>query len=326
MQFNTRAAVLRNGKFDGDEEEKFAEYYNRSLFPNVTWYKPANRQSPNDVIVKLRNDLKACDRPGADERQVFNKLADLTLEYMTEVAGNSRCHPAARVNATLAIGKVNSPKAAKVLLDMAFARVQVFAIRVAAMTGLVRMAGPTGKGVLTADPTIESQVITRMVAFVQKQKRDDGMSWMRGQAADVLADLGTTDAQGDVSKALLIMLNDKDLPVPLRSKAARGLGKLKYGDSPPAADAMTALAEFAREAFSSDQPADRARVRLVIRDVEEGLKPFVKSSNDQTLSDGLKKILHGLDKETEDKMGVDELKTAITSAKDALDGLLNKKP
>ena len=42
------------------------------------------------------------------------------------------------------------------------------------------------------------------------------------------------------------MLNDKDLPIPLRSKAARALGKLNYGANPPAAGPyLTALAELA---------------------------------------------------------------------------------
>ena len=95
---------------DADEEQKFTDYYNLQLFPNITHHE--NRQSArDDVIAKLRNDLKACeDRPSQD---VFNKLTDLTLAYMTRIAADSRFHPAVRVNAMLAIGEVNSPKAAR---------------------------------------------------------------------------------------------------------------------------------------------------------------------------------------------------------------------
>ncbi len=93
---------------DAPEEQKFADYYNQAVFPNVT--NPANRQSPkDDVLTKLRIDLKTCER--APAQHVFNKLADLTLAYMTEIAKDEQYHPAARVDAMLVIGEVNSPKA-----------------------------------------------------------------------------------------------------------------------------------------------------------------------------------------------------------------------
>ncbi len=340
VPFNTRPSVLKNGKFESDEEEQtFVKFYNQSLFPNVT--NPANRQSPrDDVITRLRNDLKACEKPQDQDQQVFNKLTDLTLAYMTKVAEDGQYHPVARVNAMLAIGEINSPKAAKVLLDTAFGKGSLFAVRVAAMTGLVRMAGPIGRrkeldgqaeGVLS-DPEIEPLVIKNMVSLVGfAKKRDDGFHWMRGQAADVLADLGNTGPQGEVPPALLKMLSDTDLPIPLRSKAARALGKLNYGASPPAPGPyLTALAELASAAFSSDQPADRARVRLVVRDVGDALKKFAASStlfnsNDQALVEGLQKVLLKINKQTEDKMAPDELKNSINEAKTSLDSLLKSK-
>ena len=330
IPFNTRATVLRNGTFASDEEEqKFTDFYKLSLFPNVTWYKAANRQSANDVIVKLLADLKACEPRQDRPAQVYDKLADLTLAYMTKIAGDDQYHPVARVNAMLAIGEINSPKAAQVLLATALNSKQVFAVRVAAMTGLVRMAGPSGRRVLS-DPVIAPMLAQKMVAFVKYHapKRDDGICWMRGQAADLLADMGDIGSQGEVPPALLTMLNDKDLPIPLRSKAARALGKLNYGDNQPAAGPyLAALAEFARDAFSPDQPADRGRVRLVFRDVEDGRKKFASSTrpNDQGLISGLKKTLDDLNKETADKMTPEDLKASIKKAKDSLDGLLKNK-
>ncbi len=337
VQFNTRDSVLKRGTFESDEEEKFVEFYDQSLFPNVT--NPENRQAlkegqppKNDLVVKLRKDLNACEK--STEKQVFNKLVDLTLAYMSKIAKDGQYHPVARVNALLAIGEVNSPKAAKVLLDTAFGKGPgVFAFRVAAMTGLVRMAGPSGKKVLS-DSDIEPLVVKNLVPFVKfrpkKSDQTDGINWMRGQAADLFAELGNTGQQNEVPSALLVMLNDKDLPIPLRSKAARALGRLKYEGNPPVAGPyLTALAEFASDALSSDQPANRRRVRLVVRDVAEGLKPLASStthSNDQALMDGLKKTLQTLNSETEDKLGPEELVASIAKAKASLDTLLKKKP
>ncbi len=261
VQFTDRGRVLRAGTFaDADEEAKFAEYYNRSLFPNVT--NPANRQSPrDDVIAKLRIDLKVCER--SPSQQVFNKLADLTLDFMSKIAKDGQYHPAARVNAMLAIGEVNSPKTADFLLAALADPKQIDAVRVVAMSDLVHLAGQSG----LSDPAVAQPVIARMAKIVRapipksdspQGDRADGIRWMRGQAADVLAELGNTGSQGEVPLALLAMLNDKDLPVPLRSKAARALGKLKYGDNPPAAGPyLKALVEFACDALSDDQPANR---------------------------------------------------------------------
>jgi hypothetical protein len=322
--------ALKSGKFDDDEDaKKFENYYKKAVFPNVT--NPANRQSPrDDVILRLRGELKTCEK--AEDKQVFNKLADLILDYMTKIAGDSRYHPAARENAMLAIGEVNSPKAAKVLLDTAFGKGQVFLVRVNAMTGLIRMAGPGERSVL-ADPGIEPLVLQNMVPFIKfhPTKRDDGISWMRGQAAEVLADLKSCGPEGEVPRALLAMLSDKDLPVPLRSKAARALGKLNYGGNPPAAKPyLIALADFASDALGENQPVDRARVRLIARDVLDGLKPFEGStvSSDQGVIEGLQKALSDLNKETEDsKIEPANLKAAMEKAKAVLDGLLkNKKP
>ena len=81
---------------------------------------------------------------------------------------------------------------------------------------------------------------------------------------------------------------------------------------------MSGLAEFASEALSSDQPARRARVRQVAHDVLEGMKPFAWSSfdKDQAVINGLQKALTPLLKDTEPAMNPEELKAAITTARD----------
>ncbi len=331
VQFPNRGQVLRAGTFaNQQDEDKFTDYYTKSLFPNVT--NPANRlSSREDVVAKLRTDLKVCEK--APEQQVFNKLADLILEYMSKIAKDGQCHPVARVNAMLAIGEVNSPKAVNAVLATLSDPKQIDAVRVAAMTDLVHLAGQSS----LSDPDVAQPVIVRMARIVRapipksdspQSARADGIRWMRGQAADVLAELGSIGPQGEVPPALLTMLNDKDLPIPIRSKAARALGKLKYNANPPAAGPyLTALVEFACDALSSDQPASRARVRAVSHDIEDGLKKFDKStvSSDLPLIDGLQKALQTLNRETADRMTEEDLKTAIAKAKTALDGLSKNK-
>jgi HEAT repeat protein len=323
--------VLKTGTFtDADEEQKFADFFSKQFFPLVT--RLDNRQSKDDVGVKLRLYLNRCEKP--EEKKVYDKLVDLTLEFMTKVAKDGQYHPAVRVNAMLVIGEVNSPKAVAVLLATLRDKDQIDAVFVAALADLVRLAElvhvPRQQSCLS-DPAVARPVIERMAQIAGKPipandspqfARADAIRWMRGQAADVLAALESTGPNNEVPPALLTMLDDKDLPIPIRSKAARALAKLKYGESPY----LAALAKLTRDALNSDQPADRGRVRLVAHDVLEGLKPFASStnSNDQESYDGLKKALDALLKDTESALTPDKLKEAVAKAKDAVEILLKR--
>jgi hypothetical protein len=202
---------------------------------------------------------------------------------------------------------------------------------VAVLADLIRLADSKRqpKGCLTAASPSAEKVIDLMFRIVRLKvpatTRADGIRWMRGQAADVLAELKGTSG-GKVPPALLEMLKDKEMPVPLRCKAALALGSLSYEGSVPAAGPyLTALAELADDALGSDQPADRGRVELVSRDVQAGAKPFSASANpnDQVLLDGLLKPMQTLDKEI--ATAPEELATAMAKAKESLDRLLKKK-
>jgi hypothetical protein len=325
---NPPAALYRDGKFEDDNQKKsFDEYYTLSLFPNITNLN--NRQSKDDVVARIRTDLGRC--ANAPDQQVKNELIDLTLDYMLKKALDSHYHPVVRMNAVIAISELDSLQAAKTMMDIVFGSNQVFANRVVAMSGLVRLAGPSGKGVISSDPAFEASLIQNMVKLVKMKKKGagaDGVNWIRGQAADVLAGLGSTGANDVVPQALLVMLDDTDLPVPLRAKAAKALGKLSYNGAPPAGGTyLKGLAAFTAEGLAScEQTGNRGRARQVARDALEGVKPFEGStvSIDQQLIEGLKKALLAFSKETESAMDPEPRKAAITKAREAIESLLRK--
>ncbi len=336
VQFPQLTTVLRRGTFDNPtEQQAFTDYYNKYLFPMVT--HTDNRQSVSDVIPKLRNHFMTSERATGGQ-QVFGTLAGLTLAYMKNVAKEDY-NTTLRVNAVVAIGEVNTTAAVSDLLDLIGPAGQIDAIRVAAMAGLVHLSEPRPRtnpplppGSLST-PAVADPVIAKMIrivrASVPKTSRADAIRWMRGQAADILGNLKSTSASTgpsmEVPAALLVMLSDKDMPVPLRSKAARALGKLDYGGSPPAAAPyLTALAELARDAMSSDQPVDRGRAELVVRDVGDGLKPFAAAAlpADQRLVDGLQRALQTFTKETLTAPPPDKLKDSIDKAENSIAALL----
>jgi len=332
LVFGNLNTAIRNGRFESDEDEQqFTDFFNKFVFPSVT--NRLNRQILNDasvrrddVVTKLRGYLKACER--APNKQVFDKLVELILAYMPKIAKDPQYHPVARINAVLVIGEVNSPKAIDALLAILFDPNQFDGVRVAAMTGLINLAGQN----VFSNPDATQAVVARMAAFVSKpvakNARADGVSWMHGQAADLLAALKSVGPKREVPAALLAMLNDKEIAIPLRGKAARALGKLDYGGNAPApTQYLTALAQLLDDALGSDQPANRARIRLIAHDVEEGMKQFASPSlaNDQELHEGLKKILIEFFKQTENPMKPDELTAAINKAKEPLDSLLKNR-
>ena len=196
VNFPAHETVLQKGFDDDSQQQEFGNYYLLDLFPRITSYDPPNRGSANDVIAKLRADLRRCE---GRQPQVYDKLAELTVDYMSKIVQDEGgpFHPANRVNAMLAIGEVNSPKAAEYLYNAAFGTGQpVFAFRVAAMAGLVRMAAtPNGKKILT-NPDIGTKLINKMIGIAGfKKTRTDGITWMRGQAADALSNLGDVGAR-----------------------------------------------------------------------------------------------------------------------------------
>jgi hypothetical protein len=333
VPYPNRGLALRTGTIDPADVQKFDDYYNQYLFPLIT--RSDNRHSTVDVIKKLGDDVRLSER--APSPQAHDRLTELGLDYMLKTAGDAEKSPVVRENAMLALGELNSPAAVKALLDTALSRTQILAVRVAAMCGLVRLASPSGKGALAADPDPESErgrlysrIIKSMVILVKyhppKGPNADGISWMRGQAADVLAGLASPGASGEVAPALLVMLSDTELPIPLRTKAATALGKLNYnGNPPPAAAYLQALAAFADDFLAScEKAASRARVRQITRDVQEGMKPFEASNNDAQTIDVLKKALAELDRDTANQMTMDDLKAACSKAKSAIDGVVVK--
>ena len=115
VQFQGLATVLRAGTFtDPAQKQAFTDYYSKYLFPMVTHRD--NRQSASDVILKLRNNLATSERAAGQD--VFNTLANIILGYMMNVAKDAGYQPAARLNAVLAIGEVNTTAAVSDLLDL----------------------------------------------------------------------------------------------------------------------------------------------------------------------------------------------------------------
>jgi hypothetical protein len=250
--------VLRTGNFGPSGQQAFDDYYKKQVFPLVT--QPATRgQQKTDVVAKLHSDFKALNRFPGSPAQL--ELIAITLDYMSGIAVDGKRHPAARINAILAMGEVKSPDTVTRLMKLVTDRNLHSAFRVAAAAELVHLAD---LGVM-ADPAVAAQVVPLMVKVVGNDNlRSDEWRWMRGQAADIIGIVGDAGPNGEVAKALIVMLADPALPFTQRGKAARALGRLNYnGEVPNVAAYIQAVAEFGSDALTPDLPAVVRRLRAI---------------------------------------------------------------
>jgi hypothetical protein len=321
VSFPQLGSVMHDGNLDPGDVQAFTDLYVKRIFPLIT-NKDVERGSREDVIAKLRSDFGRLSRfPGST---AFETLVDITLDYMTKIAVDPKWHPVVRINATLALGEVRSPKAATVLLELIRKPVHP-AIKVAAMADLVNLAE---HGVL-ADANVAAPVVGLMVAAARSSPKNpsDSLRWMRGQAADVLGAVGTTGGRGEVFAALVLMLGDEELPLLQRGKAARALGKLHYDNGVPDVKSYAkALAGLGSDGLAANLPTDPRRVRSVARDIQDGLSPLLKQDVVPKPVRDLHDAIEKLEKTaaaagTEKGVGPD----AIAAAKSVCDGISGKK-
>ncbi len=322
--------AMRTGQWqDPGDQPLFDNYYQKQVFPQITHLDSrGTKLDPIKVIHDHFRQLEA--HPGP----VSQELANVTLKYMPTIATDPKRHPAARENAILAIAEVKSPEAVDALMKLIQDRKLHPMFKIAAMAGLIHLAE---QGVL-ANPAVAAPVVTLMESYagISRQNPSDGLRWVRGQAADLLGEIGSLGNDGKVPEKLLSMVRDKELPLVQRGKAARALGRLKYnGNLPDANIYVNAFSSFGSDALADGLPGDARRIWSVSRDFVEGLNPLVKSGSVpkaagdmynamETLRKAASKVKPG---ELDDKPrlpSAEELKPAVAKAKAVLDAAAKK--
>jgi hypothetical protein len=202
--------------------------------------------------------------------------------------------------------------------------------KVVAMADLVHLAE---QGVLADDAVAEPVVALMSKAIVAKMP-NDGWRWMRGQAADILAAVGNSGNK--IPDALLAMVADEDLPLIIRGKAARALGKLKYnGNLPDTATYTKNFAQFGSAALSESLPGEARRIWAVCNDFLGGIDPLIKQGSAPKTAQDMRDAMDELKKvaskpkstATDDHPRYsteEELKPAIAKARKVLDAAAKK--
>jgi len=272
--------MLRNGKFESEEEQKKFEVYFRTYYL-AQWTLQDSLTKLPDSRVRLSKQWLGPFKGN----EVYKHLRDkVILPFMANLAKpyppGKAFFPTVRVNAMLTIGELNEkeaagtteaptplPAAVPALVAAIEDPQQIDAVKVAAMVGILRHARMSTVG----DKDVRNRVLSEMFKLVKAAdvpagRTPEGHAWMRSQAAEILGEFGEVGAKGAVPNALAAVVADSKTPYIARCAAARALGKLNYPasggvDPMPWACALCRLAVDACKAEPPSSSSYRARLK-----------------------------------------------------------------
>ncbi|MCS7306356.1 MAG: hypothetical protein NZ602_14765 [Thermoguttaceae bacterium] len=227
--------LLRAGTLSPEQIKFLNEYYTQ--YGLARWTQVANRAEVRKYREELLREL------GQAEGQAHDQVVQMVMNLLIKMAEGNH-HPAARVNAVLALGELNQvePKPNKppeplhaaqpILLQMVQNPQTPDVLRVAALVGLRRHAELAA----VADQS-KGQWVTVLVNILQERSPSGraavGHAWLRQLAIEVLELLKTPGPNGQAALALMNVLNDTNASINLRVSAARALGNLDYSQGFP---------------------------------------------------------------------------------------------
>jgi hypothetical protein len=236
---------------DQQNQRYFDAWYTRCYFPILT--HPEHLGEWTDVRQK---HLKMLAAPNMQRLlPIHDRLVGLTQQSMeTILKGNY--HPAARCNAMLLLGQLNSREAVLigenkglpepliyamgVMLEALDDPQQIDAVRAAALVGILRhvqldrQLPDAQRRLVGADNRVaEQRIVNAMLTLINTKQAPEGRTqgghdWMRRRAVEILGYLGTPGANGEVLAALEAVMADNTSPVSLRCETAEALGRLQF--------------------------------------------------------------------------------------------------
>lgn len=317
-------STLREGRFaDAQASSDFETYYNDYFL--ARWTVQENIRH----LHKYRQDLASHLRSAAPG-QARDALLNLVLEFMKKlIKGNY--HPAAKVNAMLAIGELNRsevvgrtpampfPEALDVLLPGVEAGKLSESLHVAAMIGVLRHISA---GISSSD--VQDRVTKLLLRLATAEVPDStvlsAQTWIVAQAAEGLGSLGSVGQNNNVFTALMKLVANAKLPYAVRCAAADALGHLDYsqanGINP--VDTAVALAQLAADGSSNalDKMKDTKRIPFRCRVLHRVIAVRTALAGDEEKNH---QGIASLAKEQPQKDFVDALQKVLREAIDALD-------
>ena len=227
--------ILRERDIPADQAKFFDDYFNRFLQQFVA---PERPYDIND-LPKVRSHLKIYLSTGKNG-QAHDRLNELVLKKMLDILKNDKLGPhqaTIQYNALLVIGDLNQdegdgkngkplPGSYPHLINAL--RSSKESLKAAALVGLDRYAAA---GAVPADKTAD--LTKTLLELLTQQEPPAGRSaaahaYLRRDAAQVLASLGSPGPGDSVVKAFEAIVSDPHARTTLRCEITQFLGQLKY--------------------------------------------------------------------------------------------------
>ena len=301
---------LKRKVMAGDEpfaanEELLKTWYVGLNFPMMTRTRGGNG-APADAVENLERMrvLLLKDIGQARDKQFRGWLIQQVIKIMPTVA-KGNYHPIVRYNAMLTVANLNQseagvtsaakrrppvplPAAFAILQDALTSDQQIDAVRVAALTGILRHVelDPFSSRPLADD--VKHSLADDLLSIVQASDppamRDPGVHyWMRLRATEILGRLQSPDQEGKIADALGEIVNDEQLKRRLRCAAGEAIGRTgrlpsSYVSEPTAlAVAISKLANAA-----SQEAVEHIGEISLVAEQQTRLEPGLMSRNKDT--------------------------------------------
>jgi hypothetical protein len=342
-------SVLIAGRFSNPaEEQRFDKFYENYYL--ARWTQEKNLSSLHNFRKDLR--ISHLGRKSAGTT-VHDHLSKLVLDFMKKLSVGPY-HPAVQVNAMLMIGELNSvewpqpapmPEALDVLLAATESGKYPDAVRVAAVIGIQRHAAD---GI--SDPNAAKAVASAMLKLAGEDMPSGAAraarEWIRAQALETLARLGSVGENNAVFNSMVKTLVDEKLSLSTRGIAAESLGRLNYSNASGISSVDTAgkLAQFlldacAEETRQSKNAVDPVMLRRLMRqrvsevcsaltgeeENRKGIASLAREASQQALLGDLQKSIEATAEFLDDKKHeAEELQGPVEELQGKLEAWLKK--
>ncbi len=262
--------LLRSEQLGQNEQTILDQYYRGCVL--ARWSLVAEVAQ----LARYRSELQRRVLEYSDGYPAHDYLVNLVLTQMREFA-KGNFHPFLRHNAMLVIGELNAvevkprvsptplPEALKDLLEAVADPQQLETVKIAALTGVARHTRLGGIRAPADRTAVTGAMLSVLGAPAAAANGSSvGLSWMRGQAAEVLGLLGAVGNNGAVATAVAGVVADSELSLmSSRCLAAEALGKLDYQGATGlnAAQLARALGQLAVDIYKAEAEASAASSR-----------------------------------------------------------------
>lgn len=233
------SSAINSSPNSADGVQAAERYYGEVRLPSLTHCEIIfSKKGRTDTLYNIRQELAR--HLLSSQGMIHDRLVSTAFTRCSEIVNGENYHPAARYNAILIIGTLNSQERSNTSNAVPYAAAlpllmqtmddagESMTMKIGAMLGIRRFAQ------LNAIPEDSTSLVIRgalpiLMASDPPRGLDEKVHrWSRGRAAEVLGRLGKVGDNMEVLAGMDLVLAEPELPAKLACQIADALGRLDY--------------------------------------------------------------------------------------------------